>query len=371
MNSGFLTQWIPSKPQQASEKSSVSIYCDTSYTSQIKIDIKQNMLISDLFQYIHGDDDKQDLHLVLIHSSVQRRLWDYEKVEDVLHNNNSKFVICNFSKKQQTQGQKYPRYFDDNFKAYGKLLKKNKLGIYVATQVYLSQTYFGFKNEKKEKIKLSSLDNVKLFTWQNSTKFDFQIENERKLYFFQALKEIDYQYWIRSIQESLGEARYRSLIHDLDVKVQIATRNQINRIEEFAQGSLQQIKISGDYLKQLKSQITDICDVNIIEFLLTKNQDLIVEIITQIEKDTYRLIKPLESQPQVEPLRIFTSRYHSILHKNEDLDQLFEELNEDINQAYLGFLKIQKIRTKIIQQARIQFKEQFPQFNPTFDQFYN
>jgi hypothetical protein len=38
---------------------------------------------------------------------------------------------------------------DDTFKAYGRLLKKNKLGKYVETRVYLSQSYFGFKNEKK------------------------------------------------------------------------------------------------------------------------------------------------------------------------------------------------------------------------------
>ncbi|CAD8168490.1 unnamed protein product [Paramecium pentaurelia] len=371
MNQGFFTLWIPTKPQPTIGNRSVPIYVDTSFTSQIKIDIKQNMLISDILKYIHGDDDKQNLHLVLIHCSVQRRLWDYEKVEDVLHNNNSKFVICDFQKKQQIQGQKQPRYFDDNFKAYGKLLKKNKLGIYVVTQVYLSQTYFGFKNDKKEKIKLSSLDNVELFIWQNSTKFDFQIKNERKLYFFQALKETDFQYWVRSIKDSLSAANYRSKLNDLDIKIQIATRNQINRIEEFAQDSLQQITISGDYLKQLKSQITDICDVNIIEFLQKKNKHLIDEIRKQIEKDTYRLIIPLEPQPQVEPLRIFTSRYHSLFQENSDMDQLIEELNEEINQAYQGFLKIQKIRTKIIHQARIQFKEQFPQFNPTFDQFYN
>ncbi|CAD8161370.1 unnamed protein product [Paramecium pentaurelia] len=371
MNQGIFTLLIPSKPKQTSENRSVPIYVDTSFTSKITIEIKQNMLISDILKFIHGDDDKQNLHLVLIHYSVQRRLWNYEKVEDVLHNNNSKFVICDFQKKQQIQGQKYPKYFDDNFKAYGKLLKKNKLGIYIATQVYLSQTYFGFKNDKKEKIKLSCLDNVRLYTWQNNTKFDFQIENERKLYFFQALKETDFNYWIRTIQESLNEATYKSLLYEMDIRVQIATRNQINRIEEFAQDSLQQIQINGEYLKQLKSQITDICDVNILEFLLTKNKDFIIEIRKQIEKDTYGLIKPLESQSQVEPLRIFTQRYHSLIKKDCDLDQIFEDLNDEITSAYLGFLKIQKIRTKIILQARVQFKEQFSQFNPSFDQFYN
>ncbi|CAD8080330.1 unnamed protein product [Paramecium sonneborni] len=370
MNQGLFAQWISTKPQ-ITQNRSVPIYVDTSFTSTITIDIKQNMLISDISKFIHLDGEKQNLNLVLIHSSVQRRLWDYEKVEDVLHNSNSKLVVCDFQKKQQPIVQKQPKYFDDNFKAYGKLLKKNKLGVYVVTQVYLSSTYFGFKNERKEKIKLSSLNNVRLFTWQNSTKFDFQIENERKLYLFQAFKENDYSYWIRSISESLNAAQYKSQLQSLDDKIQIATRNQINRIEEFAQDSLQQINISGNYLQQLKFQITDICDINIIEFLLTKNKDLVAEIFKQIEKDSYNLIKPLESQPQEQHLRIFTSRYHSLIEKNIDLDKLVEQLNDEINSAYLGFLRIQKIRNKIIHQACIQFKEQFEELTPKFDQFYS
>lgn len=43
---------------------------------------------------------------------------------------------------------------DDTFKAYGHLLKKNKLGKYVETRVYLSQSYFGFRNETKCNTKL-------------------------------------------------------------------------------------------------------------------------------------------------------------------------------------------------------------------------
>lgn len=55
-------------------------------------------------------------------------------------------------------------------------MKKNKFGIYISTMVYLSSSYFGFRNEKKgilfykiEKIKLSSLENIKLFLWKNNT----------------------------------------------------------------------------------------------------------------------------------------------------------------------------------------------------------
>ncbi|CAD8061821.1 unnamed protein product [Paramecium primaurelia] len=320
MNQGIFTLLFPSKPKQTSENCSVPIYVDTSFTSKIKIEIKQNMLISDIFKFIHEDDDKQNLYLVLIHYSVQRRLQDYEKVEDVLHNNNSKFVIYDFQKKQQIQGQKYPKYF--------------------------------------EKIKLSCLDKVRLYNWQNNTKFDFQIENESKLYFFQALKETDFDYWLRTIQESLNAATYKSLLYEMDIKNSLKIH-------------FNKFKLMEDIQNNQKSQITDICDVNILEFLLTKNKDFIREIRKQIEKDTYCLVKPLESQSQVEPLRIFTQRYHSLIKKDCDLDQIIEDLNDEITSAYLGFLKIQKIRTKIIQQARVQFKEQFSQFNPSFDQFYN
>jgi hypothetical protein len=47
-----------------------------------------------------------------------------------------------------------------DFDLIGKLMKKNKRGIYVSTKTYINKEYFGFFNNNKHKMKLFKIETL-------------------------------------------------------------------------------------------------------------------------------------------------------------------------------------------------------------------